>query len=125
MTVSKFPEIRVEMREQSQSDDSLSSCSGSEPFALQVLGDSMEPEFPDKCVIIIEPNDSCSSGAYVFAEVEGSRWFRKYVKDDQGERLVAENSEYPDIPLEGMNWQIHGIIVQRNIRRKIKHYDVY
>ena len=123
MTVSKFPEIKVEMPE--QGDDTLSSCSGSEPFALQVLGDSMEPEFPDKCVVIIEPNDNCSSGAYVFAEVEGSRWFRKYLNDEQGERLVAENSDYPDIPLAGMNWQIHGIIVQRNIRRQVKHYDIY
>jgi phage repressor protein C with HTH and peptisase S24 domain len=123
VAVNKFPEIKVEMPE--QPDNSLSSCSGSEPFALQVLGDSMEPEFPDKCIVIIEPNDSCSSGAYVFAEVEGSRWFRKYVKDDRGERLVAENSDYPEIPLEGMEWQVHGIIVQRNIRRQVKHYDIY
>ena len=123
MAVSKFPEIKVEVAE--AEDESLGSCASSEPFALQVLGDSMEPEFPDKCIIIIEPNTSCSSGAYVFAEVEGSNWFRKYVNDGDGERLVAENSEYPDIPLEGMKWQIHGIIVQRNIRREIKHYDVY
>ena len=105
-------------------DNSLSSCASSEPFALQVLGDSMEPEFPDKCIVIIEPNDECSSGAYIFVEVEGSRWFRQYLKDDQGERLVAENSAYPDIPLEGMEWKVLGIIVQRNIRRKIKHYDI-
>lgn len=123
MAVSKFPEIKVEMPE--QTDDSLTSCEASEPYALQVLGDSMEPEFPDKCIIIIEPNDSCSSGAYVFAEVEGSRWFRQYVKDEQGERLVAENADYPEIPLEGMEWQIHGIIVQRNVRREVKHYDIY
>ena len=123
MTVSKFPEIKIEVPE--TEDDSLGSCASSEPFALQVLGDSMEPEFPDKCVIIIEPNSSCSSGAYVFAEVEGSNWFRKYLNDEHGERLVAENSEYPDIPLDGMKWQINGIIVKRNIRRQIKHYDVY
>lgn len=104
--------------------DSLGSCASSEPFALQVLGDSMEPEFPDKCIVVIEPIDKCSSGAYIFVEVEDSRWFRKYLNDEQGERLVAENSEYPDIPLEGMNWKVLGIIVQRNIRRKVKHYDI-
>ena len=118
-----FPEIKVEIAD--EAGDSLSSCAGSEPFALQVLGDSMEPEFPDECIVIIEPNTKCSSGAYVFAEIEGSRWFRQYLNDDEGERLVALNDDYPDMPLEGFEWQIHGIIVQRNIRRQIKHYDVY
>ena len=32
--------------------DPLSSCSSSEPFALQVIGDSMEPEFPDGCIVL-------------------------------------------------------------------------
>lgn len=118
-----FPEIKVEIAD--EAGDSLSSCAGSEPFALQVLGDSMEPEFPDECIVIIEPNTKCSSGAYVFAEIEGSRWFRQYLNDDNGERLVALNADYPEMPLNGFEWQIHGIIVQRNIRRKIKHYDVY
>ena len=33
-----------------------SGCASSEPFALRVLGDSMEPEFKDGCVIIIDPD---------------------------------------------------------------------
>ncbi len=119
----EFPEIKVEIAD--EAGDSLSSCAGSEPFALQVLGDSMEPEFPDECIVIIEPNTKCSSGAFVFAEIEGSRWFRQYLNDDNGERLVALNDDYPEMPLDGFEWQIHGIIVQRNIRRKIKHYDVH
>ena len=28
-------------------------CSALEPYALRVLGDSMEPEFPDGCVVIV------------------------------------------------------------------------
>ncbi len=31
------------------------SCSEAEPFALQVHGDSMEPEFKHGCVIVIDP----------------------------------------------------------------------
>ncbi|OOZ14982.1 peptidase [Solemya velum gill symbiont] len=124
--MSEFPEVKIEIPGQEQQDDSsLSSCSSSEPFALQVLGDSMEPEFPDKCIIIIEPNDKCSNEAYVMADIEGSRWFRQYMNDGKGERLVAVNSEYPDIPLEGLNWKVEGIIVQRNIKRDIKHYEIY
>ena len=63
--MSKFPEIKVEMPD--TKDGSLSSCASSEPFALQVLGNSMEPEFPNECVVVIEPNDECRSGAYVMA----------------------------------------------------------
>lgn len=104
-------------------------CSLHEPYALQVLGDDMEPEFPDRCIVIIEPADVCANRSYVFAEVEGVRWFRQYLRDDNdsrhpgAERLVALNPRYPDIALDGLRWSLLGVIVQRNIRRKIKHYD--
>jgi phage repressor protein C with HTH and peptisase S24 domain len=99
-------------------------CSMHEPYALQVLGDQMEPEFPDRCVVIVEPTDARRNNSYVFAEVEGVRWFRKYVREEGGrERLVALNRIYPDIELDGLQWDVLGVIIQRNIRRRIKHYD--
>jgi SOS-response transcriptional repressor LexA len=101
-----------------------SGCAMQEPFALQVLGADMEPEFPDKCIVIIEPTEVCRNGMYVFAEVEGVRWFRQYLQDDQGrERLVALNDIFPDIELNGLEWKVLGVIIQRNIRRRIKTYD--
>ncbi len=111
-------------------NDPLSSCSNSEPFALQVIGDSMEPEFPDECVVVIEPADWCQHGMYVMALVEGVRWFRQYRKDDEGERLIALNDRYPPIDLAGLDWKMEGIIMQRNLgrhqtesgRREVKHY---
>lgn len=99
-------------------------CSLLEPYALQVLGDEMEPEFPDQCIVVIAPTDQCSDQSYVFAEVDGVRWFRQYIKDDSGaERLVALNPRYPAIALAGVDWSVLGVIVQRNIRRQIKHYQ--
>lgn len=106
------------------------SCAELEPFALQVLGDSMEPEFPDQCIVIIEPVTQVRHGMYVMALVEGVRWFRQYLSDDPGERLIALNTLYPEIALSGLDWQPEGIIVQRNlkrdrangIRRAVKHY---
>jgi SOS-response transcriptional repressor LexA len=99
-------------------------CSMHEPYALQVLGDEMEPEFPDKCIIIVEPNEHCADGMYVFAEVEGVRWFRQYRRDSEGRaRLVALNGLYPEIGLDGLEWKVLGIIIQRNVRRKVKHYE--
>ncbi|MGD8274994.1 MAG: S24 family peptidase [Thiohalocapsa sp.] len=101
-----------------------SGCALQEPFALQVLGPDMEPEFPDKCIVIIEPTEVCRNGMYVFAEVEGVRWFRQYLHDEQGrERLVALNERFPDIDLAGLDWKVLGVIIQRNIRRKIKAYE--
>lgn len=102
--------------------DTLSKCSGKEPFALQVLGNSMEPEFPDQCIVVIEPADQCVSGMYIMTLVEDTRWFRQYIKDDRGERLVALNPIYPEIDLTGLEWKVEGIIIQRNIRRKVRHY---
>ncbi|MCG6897284.1 MAG: S24 family peptidase [Thiocapsa sp.] len=99
-------------------------CSMHEPYALQVLGDQMEPEFPDRCIVIIEPTDVRKNNSFVFAEVEGVRWFRKFVRESNGaERLIALNRIYPDIELNGLDWHVLGVIIQRNIRRQIKHYD--
>ncbi|PQJ96563.1 S24 family peptidase [Chromatium okenii] len=98
-------------------------CSLHEPYALQVLGNEMEPEFPDQCIVIIRPTDVCKHQDYVFAEVENVRWFRQYSKDENGnERLIALNPLYPEIALTGVKWAVLGVIIQRNIRRQIKHY---
>jgi len=90
----------------------------------------MEPEFPDACIVTIEPSDWCQHGMYIMALVEGVRWFRQYLKDDRGERLVALNDLYPEIPLGGLEWNVEGIIMQRHLnrhqsddgRRNVKHY---
>jgi SOS-response transcriptional repressor LexA len=99
-------------------------CSMREPFALQVLGDQMEPEFPDKCIVIIDPTDRCVNGMYIFVEVEGVRWFRQYRRVGDGkETLIALNDLYPEIDLTGLDWKVLGVIIQRNVRRRIKHYE--
>ena len=101
-------------------------CSYNELHALQVLDDSMEPEFPKDCIIVIEPSEVCGSDAYVIAVVNGERWFRRFERDEQGlEKLTADNPDYPDIQLQGCEFNIVGVIVQRNVKRKIKHYNPY
>jgi len=91
---------------------------------MQVLGDSMEPEFPDQCIVIVEQAERCSHGMYVLVEVEGERWFRQYRVDKQGrEGLIALDRRYPEIDLTGRAWKVMGVIIQRNIRRRVKHYQ--
>ncbi len=124
MSSSKFPDVKIEVPGQPALEDALGGCASSEPFALQVLGDSMEPEFPDQCIVIIEPSELHISGSYVFVEVEDVRWFRQYHVDDDGvESLIALNDLYPRIDLTGLDWKILGLISQRNINRQVKHYE--
>lgn len=101
-------------------------CSYNELYALQVLDDSMEPEFPEKCVIVIEPSDQCTNGAFVIAEVAGKKIFRQYLDNPTtGKQLAALKTGYDPILQAQENFRIEGVIVQRNIRRKIKHYTPY
>lgn len=105
-------------------------CSYNELYPLQVLDDSMAPEFPKDCIIVIEPASVCTSGAYVIASALGDRWFRQFVRDEDGnEKLVALNDLYQPILLDGASYQIEGVIVQCNInnngKREVKHYNPY
>ncbi len=101
-------------------------CSYNELYALQVLDDSMEPEFPEKSIIVIEPSQVCASGAYVVITVGEERWFRQFITDrDCNNKLVALKPSYPEIDLNGTDYMIEGVIVQRNIGREIKHYKPY
>ncbi len=101
-------------------------CSYNELYALQVLDESMEPEFPKGCVIVIEPSQACASGAYVVIRVGEERWFRQFVRDEAGSsKLVALNEGFHEIPLDDKDWLIEGVIVQRNVKREVKHYKPY
>ena len=50
----------------------MSNCAGSDAFALQVLGDSMAPEFPDGCVVVSEPTGAVHDGCYVIADYKAA-----------------------------------------------------
>ncbi|MEJ2394784.1 MAG: S24 family peptidase [Candidatus Thiodiazotropha sp.] len=101
-------------------------CSYNELYPLQVLDDSMEPEFPEKCIIVIEPSEVCATGAYVVVETQGDRWFRQYLSEgDGGKRLVALKAGYPEMKLVDGEFKILGVVVQRNVGRKVKHYYPY
>jgi len=95
----------------------------SEPFALQVTDDSMEPEVSQRFILNIEPINQCRDGQFVFAEYDEVRWFRQFVIHDGIKYLAALNDNYPAIELSS-NYAILGVITQRNVKRKIKHYPV-
>jgi SOS-response transcriptional repressor LexA len=67
-------------------------------FAVQVTGDSMEPEYRDRDVVIVDPSDTVDSGlACVVLEIGGSRCPRLKRVRRRGKTVILEsaNPKYP------------------------------
>lgn len=101
-----------------------SACSGHEAFALRVLGTSMEPEFSEGEIIIIEPDGLLHDGSYVLAQHEGEWIFRQLRKDGAAWMLHALNPAFPDLALPDLA-AVRGVIIQKVLpgrRRASKKY---
>jgi SOS-response transcriptional repressor LexA len=102
----------------------LEACASAEPFALMVLGDSMQPEFDDRDVIVIEPEGLASDGAYVLARVADEWIFRQLVRAGERWRLQPLNPAYPSIDLDDLS-PVRGVVIQKSRpgrRRAAKRY---
>ncbi|RRQ19962.1 S24 family peptidase [Thiohalobacter thiocyanaticus] len=100
------------------------SCGEAELFALQVLDDSMEPEFAKGCIIIIDPSGVVQNGSFVLARLEGDDLiFRQLLVQDDRYYLKPMRSSYETLEIDGLH-QISGVIVQRAGTRRSyhKHY---
>ena len=100
------------------------SCSALEPYALRVVGDSMEPEFADGCVVIIDPGCAPRDGSYVVVEFAGDVFFRQLVFDGERRFLKPLNPKYGGFEITPP-YTIRGGVVQRAGRRRSqrKHYE--
>lgn len=100
-----------------------SGCSELEPYALRVLGDSMAPEFPEGCVVIVDPGAAPRDGAYVIVEYAGDIFFRQLVFEGERRFLRAVNPKYGSFELTPP-YTIRGAVAQRAGRRRAdrKHY---
>ncbi len=87
-------------------------CSGAEPFALMVLGDSMEPEFLDGEIIVIEPEGLATDGSYVIAQHDEESIFRQLIKREAGWVLHALNPAYPDHPIADLSG-VRGVVIMK------------
>lgn len=99
-------------------------CATLEPYALRVLGDSMEPEFPDGCVVIVDPGAQPRDGAYMIVEFAGEVFFRRLVFEGERRYLVALNPKYGAFEITPP-YAIRGAVVQKAGRRRSqrRHYD--
>jgi SOS-response transcriptional repressor LexA len=111
-------------------DDSMGGCASSEPYALQVIDDSMEPEFKKDCIIIIDPSGLAVPGAYVIATVENGYIFRQLVAEDGRYYIQPLNDDYLHEKREIKLDAVEGVIIQqaspkgRRKDRKKYTYDV-
>lgn len=69
-------------------------------FALRVSGPSMEPEFSDGAIIMVEPDADILPGDYVIARNgDNETTFKKLVKDGAELYLYPLNDKFPAKPL--------------------------
>lgn len=103
---------------------SVAACSGSESFALRVLGTSMEPEFMEGEIILIEPDGLLRDGSFVLAQHADEWIFRQLCQHANGWTLHALNPAFADRPLPDLS-AVRGVIIQKALpgrRRASKRY---
>ncbi len=103
-------------------------CSGSESFALRVLGEDMAPEFRHGEIIVIEPGGALKDGCYVLARHEGEWLFRQLRREGLRWRLQALNpacTEHAVVPLENLA-AVFGLVIQKAVpgRRRLSRFYV-
>jgi len=103
-----------------------SNCSGNELVALMVLGDSMQPEFIEGEILVIEMGRPATDGAFVIAEVATEDFiFRQLKRDGQGGWLLhALNPIHPDTPIAGLEI-IKGVVTHKRNARSRKTVKFY
>jgi phage repressor protein C with HTH and peptisase S24 domain len=104
--------IPVVSAEQPADDSPFGACSGAEPFALMVLGDSMEPEFVEREIIVVEPEGLATDGSYVIAFHNEEYIFRQLIKREAGWALHALNPAYPDQPIASLSG-VRGVVIMK------------
>lgn len=99
-------------------------CKSKEPYALMVLGDSMEPEFMEGEVIVIDPEGVARDGSFVIAWHNEEYIFRQLRIIDGQWYIAALNAAYPMQKLSGPD-AVKGVIIQKKTpgrRGARKHY---
>jgi len=92
----------------------LGGCGSSEPFALQVVDNSMEPEFKKGCIILIDPAGVVEHGCYVLAMVENGYIFRQLLIENGKHYLTPLHDDYLHEKREINPDAVQGVIVSQS-----------
>ena len=119
-----FKNIPIKTTIGNQEHAEISSCADAEPYALRVIGDSMEPEFLDGHILIVDPAMSPEHGTYVIIDYQGETTFRQFIVENGRKFLKALNETYPAVELVE-RYTVRGVVVQRASRRRKDHKHYY
>ena len=91
---------------------------GPNVFALRVEGDSMEPEFREGEIIVVNPHIAWEAGNYVIVKNQDGEATFKQIKK-KGDRWVLHplNPKYEDIVVDNRELYVVGVVVE-----KLKRY---
>ncbi len=95
----------------------MTACNGSESFALQVLGSSMEPEFPADCIIVVEPTGVVEDGCFVVAQQRDEVILRQLKRHGGSWTLHALENGHPVITLDDLS-TVRGRVIHRAGRKR-------
>ncbi|MBV7439028.1 LexA family protein [Aeromonas caviae] len=98
---------------------------GERAFAIELKGHSMEPEFVEGDIVLIDPDEHPHPGDFVVAKNgEEAATFKKYRPRGVGEdgqevfELVPLNDDFPTMRSDRQHIQIIGTMVEHRRRRK-------
>lgn len=109
-----------------QDEPAGSNCDDKSTVALMVLGDSMEPEFVEGEILVIQMGAQPEEGMYVIAEVAKEDFiFRQLQHDEKGGWLLhALNPAYPDTAIAGLEI-VRGVVTHKRNARSRKSVKSY
>lgn len=99
--------------------ESVARKTESPAYALRVVGDTMEPRFPEGTILIIEPCSEAEHGKFVIARQKGSTdaVFKELIKDGANWYLKPLNPRYPILPLD------KDTVICGKLRRAVQEYS--
>lgn len=95
----------------------IQSCATTALFSLEVLDDSMEPEFPVGCIVVIDPAAQAKNGSFVLVENDHGLVMRQFWVRAGRQYLRPLNDSYHTIRLISVA-TIKGVVTQRNGKRR-------
>ncbi len=86
-------------------------------FALTVHGDSMEPEFRDGDIVVVDPDRVPAAGSFVVVKNSSDEaTFKQLIFDGGSVYLKPLNDRYPIRDMTGVEFQIVGVVVEKRKR---------
>jgi len=103
----------TDAKTQIESQLAQGSCAASELIALQVIGDSMEPEFKDGAIVVIDQDAVIRDRVYVLVMLDGGLALRQLSIEEGRHFIQPLNEAYMHERQEIEKDALKGVIVQQ------------